>query len=346
MPKPANHHKTLQEVRSRIRFRPAPKGFDPLKATMADLVQFGVPPQPNRAAAPERHAFWSKFFSGPLNFVQPEFDLFDDPEPHHIAPQHQRSPGGSRREKSLNWSGVYIRPSAARMFTEIHGEWVVPKPSPPKSVGMQKAIPGKYRSVSFIGLDGQRRYRNSSLPQIGTASHIHIDAAGNVKKESTYAWWQWWVRDHSQREARITSVPIRPFDVVLCSLVVISPTTVRFFLKNQTTGYVFGPVDYQAPTPEDSSQLKVTGATAEWITERPAAFDAKHTLYELPNYDEVKFSNCYAVSSSPHFVEQTEKLSLATVINMRAIRQQPHRSVPISIAEITGEQSFTTRYVK
>lgn len=342
MPKPADRDKTLLEVRSRTQCRPPPRGFEPLKAATSDLLHHGLPTEPDRTGTPERHAFWSKLLSGPVNFVEPQFDVPDDAEPHRIGARRQRSATGIRNEKSLNWSGVYIKPSGARMFTEIHGEWIVPKPSVPATPGI--LTPGSYRCVSFIGLDGQRRYRNSSLPQIGTASHVDVDAKGNAT-ESTYAWWQWWVRGHHHRETRVSSVPIKPFDTVLCSLVVISPSVARFYLKNQTTGYFFGPINYDAPTPDGTSvQLKVTGATAEWVTERPTAFDAKRTLYELPDYGEVKFSNCYAVSSSPRFDERTEKLGLATVINMRAIRERPHRSAPVSIAELDGEQEFTTRY--
>jgi hypothetical protein len=82
-------------------------------------------------------------------------------------------------------------------------------------------------------------------------------------------------------------VPVRPGDTVLCSLVVISPSIVRFSLKNQRTKCVFGPIDVQAPVRNRPGappvQVKITGATAEWITERPTAFDEKHTLYELPD---------------------------------------------------------------
>jgi len=340
----ANCGEKLQAVRNRISFRKPPNGLDPFKATMGELADCGIPPRPDPTSTPERHAFWSRFFSGPLHFADPSFDVPVVPEPHRIAPQQPRGFGGARRETSLNWSGAYIRPSGARRFTEIHGEWTVPKPTAPMR-GNAGPAPGQYRCVTFIGLDGQRRYRNSSLPQIGTASHVEVDSKGK-SKERVYAWWQWWVRDHSQRETVITSVPIRPFDVVLCSLVVISPTKVRFLLKNQNTGYVFGPADYKAPTPNGSPQLEVTGATAEWITERPTAFDPNHTLYELPDYGEVEFRKCHAVSSSPHFDEQTETLGLATAIQMRAIRQRPHRSVRISVAEITGPQDFATSYVK
>jgi len=336
---------TLQAVRNRIRFRKPPNGLDPLKATTGELADCGIPARPDEARTPERHAFWSRFFSGPLHFADPTFDLPTDPQPHRIAPQQPRGFGGARRETSLNWSGAYIRPSGARTFTEIHGEWSVPKPSAPIRPGSSGPAPGQYRCVSFIGLDGQRRYRNSSLPQIGTASQVEVDSSGK-STEKVYAWLQWWLRDNSQQETVITSVPIQPSHVVLCSLVVISPTKVRFLLKNQTTGYVFGPADVKAPTPNGSPQLEVTGATAEWITERPTAFDAAHTLYELPDYGKIEFRNCHAVSSSPHFDEQTETLDLATVIQMRVIRQQPHRSVRISTAEITGPQCLTTRYVK
>jgi hypothetical protein len=168
--------------------------------------------------------------------------------------------------------------------------------------------------------------------------------------EQTYAWWQWWVRDQHLPEMRIKSVPVSPGDTVLCSLLVISPQMVRFTLKNQRTGKLFGPFDVQAPVAKRPNlpdiQIKVTGATAEWITERPTSFDAKHRLYDLPDYEEVRFRNCYAVSSSPGSAELTQKLNVAAVIKMRGIKRHPSRSVLISLARLDGEQALTTTYLR
>ncbi len=339
----------LKDVLSRVSaFRP-PKDFDPLKAAAAELLRYGFATEPDRLRMPQQHAFWTRFLSGPLTFSEPDFDFRDHQDSHRVTPRRQTKGAGNRREKSLNWSGAYIKPVRGRTFTEIHGEWTVPKPKPPTDTATGAVPPGSYRSVSFIGLDGQRRYVNSSLPQIGTASHVDVDANGQ-RTEHTYAWWQWWVRDQHFPETRISSVPVRPGDTVLCSLVVISPTIVRFSLKNQRTRCVFGPIDVHAPVRNRPGappvQVKITGATAEWITERPTAFDEKHTLYELPDYGKVPFDHCYAISSSPGAPEQIQGLGLATLIKMRTIKERPHRSVPVSVTELRGQQAFTTTYSK
>ena len=56
----------------------------------------------------------------------------------------------------------------------------------------------------------------------------------------------------------------------MCSLIVVNRTTVRFFIKNQTTGDFLSPFDERPPSAEID---KVSGATAEWILERPTHLD-------------------------------------------------------------------------
>jgi hypothetical protein len=81
---------------------------------------------------------------------------------------------GTRYETSPNWSGAYITPKRSRMFTEVHGSWQVPTPSPPVDGKGSPPADGDYRSSAWIGLDGQRRYLNSSLPQIGTSQFVKV----------------------------------------------------------------------------------------------------------------------------------------------------------------------------
>ena len=75
------------------------------------------------------------------------------------------------------------------MFVEIRGSWQAPVVAPPTPGEI-----GEFHSSTWIGLDGQRRYLNSSLPQIGTAQYVDVTAAATTF--TTKAWWQWWLRDH------------------------------------------------------------------------------------------------------------------------------------------------------
>jgi hypothetical protein len=156
------------------------------------------------------------------------------------------------------------------------------------------------------------------------------------------------VNDHQSLPVVLSSLPINAGDDVTCSMVVMNRTTVRFYIKNQTTGYCVAPFEQSAPLfhPPDGRapvQLEVSGATAQWIMERPAALTGEHQLFELPDYGTVPFSNCYAVSSSLG-TERPEGLRGARFINMRAIRERPHRSAIVSKSERGSVQEFTASY--
>src|SRR5262249_43281738 len=127
--------------------------------------------------------FWTEMFSQPLVFAEPGPPLM---LALRISDQLRMTTSG-RRESSLNWSGLYITPRNGRQFTQIHGSWVVPGVSPPPgtSGGLE------FRSSIWIGLDGQRRYFDSSLPQIGTAQFL------NAPSDPPFSvWCQWWLREN------------------------------------------------------------------------------------------------------------------------------------------------------
>ena len=82
----------------------------------------------------------------------------------------------------------------------------------------------------------------------------------------------------------------------MASLCVLSETRVHGIIENRTTGEIL-PFTMDAPTDRSSRmQLKVSGATAEWIVERPAD-EITGELYELPDYGTVPFTNCCALSA-------------------------------------------------
>ncbi len=212
----------LAEINASTVFFHPPEGFDPLSASPHELKQNGIPPKPDRLSQPKQYAFWTTLFSPPLRFVAAMFAF--------AAPQMRLNPlaplpaFGTRHETSLNWSGAYITPKQDRMFTAVYGSWRVPTPNPPLTSG--QPVDGDYRSSTWIGLDGQRRYLNSSLPQIGTAQFVKV--VGGQPAPHITAWWQWWLR--GQKLPPITlNLPVQPGDLVIGSLVVINSRTVRFF---------------------------------------------------------------------------------------------------------------------
>ena len=83
--------------------------------------------------------------------------------------------------------------------------------------------------------------------------------------------------------------------------------------------------------PPIGRQAWITGATAEWITERPTDVPTDD-LFELPDYDEVRFKNCFAMSGGLPWlteprpgIEQT--LDGARLIRMYKVLRQPSRTV-------------------
>ena len=95
----------------------------------------------------------------------------------------------------------------------------------------------KYRSSTWIGFDGQRRYYRSTLPQIGTAQNI--DPVTGVPTRSYFAWWQWWVRDVLEQAFPImlAAPEIHAGDLIMCFMQVADDRAgVSFVITNLTTG--------------------------------------------------------------------------------------------------------------
>ena len=79
-------------------------------------------------------------------------------------------------------------------------------------------------------------------------------------------------------------------------------------------------------------QAEVSGATAEWVMERPTSL-VTNQLYPLPNYGQVEFRQCYALSArAPGSPGRLERLIGPKLIKMFKIEQNPHRRVTISKA--------------
>ena len=51
-----------------------PAGFDPLSASDSKLAQFGFPPRPDAATAPDRYAVWKKLVTAPQKRLAPTLE--------------------------------------------------------------------------------------------------------------------------------------------------------------------------------------------------------------------------------------------------------------------------------
>jgi hypothetical protein len=139
---------------------------------------------------------------------------------------------------STNWSG-YAIPTSSGAVSAVSGSWVVPTVT-----GTSTA----YSSV-WVGIDG---FSSSTVEQIGTEQ----DVSGG--KATYYAWYEMYPKGM----VPITSVSIKPGDVVSASVSYASGNSFNLTITDQTTGKSF------------TTTQTVNGAqrsSAEWIVEAPSS---------------------------------------------------------------------------
>jgi hypothetical protein len=299
--------------------------FYPPGATTQQLKDYGFPPIPDQRTQPRLYDFWFRMFDRQIdNFVDPTFD-FAIPRTGYGA---NIRPGRWRThwESSLNWSGAYITPREGRTFTDIAAWWQVPQVNPPAG-----SPPGAmFGSSVWVGLDGQRSYFNSTLPQVGTGQFINLPG---MPGPSYRAWFQWW----PDPEWTLW-MPVAPYDLVFAWVLVIDSTHVHMMFLNVTqpgfaTFIWTAPSVYLPPFLMLPTQARVSGATAEWITERPK-IPYTDTLFELPDYDMVLFEDCVAASAFVPLGPIVDRdVSNPRMIKMYRRATNPGRTVTISMPE-------------
>jgi hypothetical protein len=159
----------------------------------AELQAYGLPPRPDPEIDRALCDVWFDFFGTKPEFVAVDVEIIDD-EFQPVTREAQVAPAASvlarsRFEASKNWCGAFIEPSFGTVFTQVSARWVVPVPDVPLD-----GAPGTYVCSTWIGFDGQRRYLDSSLPQIGTWQAVTL-SDGGITTIEIYAWFQWWARD-------------------------------------------------------------------------------------------------------------------------------------------------------
>lgn len=287
-----------------------PPHFRPLRASPAELQKYGLPQRPNDPNQRELLKAWLRLFEEPLTFRDPE----PSPEFRFLQPPTIRQifPYQTRVQNSPNWSGASIVPSGGEQFVQIFGEWTVPKPKLPPV--LDQGRPGKtnrYHCVAWIGVDGNRRYLNSSLPQIGTEQILCVDSNGKQSYEYS-VWFQWWARNQIRiKLEKLTGIRVGPGVSVMAMLWVIDPYHVVAVFRT------FAPFNEITVLVREAPEVQlrglrttpaISGAMAEWILERPQTpelIGAKLQLF--PKYNPVRFRHCVAGAALSAGLPTSEK---------------------------------------
>jgi hypothetical protein len=316
-----------------------------LRAGRPMLERYGIPPRPDPMRQSEAFRVWSYFFGGGAIFAETGIELSKTNFQFNGTGANSTQ---SHFESSSNWSGAYVIPTDGEMALVIMGRWIVPTPALPPPEEQAPGIDGQYACSTWIGLDGQRLYFNSSLPQIGTAQTLTVSASGPPLVEA-FAWFQWWASEECRPYIRFP-LPVMPGDEVACLLWVISDVAVVATVLNLSTGQLIPPITataWQEPLPGGTlRQLVISGATAEWIMERPT-FLCTSQPYWFPDYGSTEFLDCVAIMGPAPGMPQTVKdLRVARLIRMYDTLYPPTRIRYISMPEKKepSNKKFRVRY--
>jgi hypothetical protein len=346
----------IKDIEARFHGFQAPgTTIDPTMSTPDELRRFGLPPKPHSSAAPLLQKVWGQVFGRALRpqafMVEPNliratrFRLFEKA----VA---TASFAGMNCEASSNWSGAYISANQDKRFLQVWGTWTVPAnlQLPPPAFQGPANIP--YFCANWIGLDGQRRYLDSSLPQMGTVSILQPD--GTTTAES---WAQWWARDSANTAPVPLGLAVVPGDIVACVLTAWSPTSVRGVMVNLSASPPTAvPVVMDAPlvtlSNGSSVQPEIAGATAEWIVERPKVPPQPSqppSRYNFPDYGQSGFDFCLAVEGDSVdifslFTGISRDLTGARRIRMFDVLGNPVRTQYISMASKLDNLTLQTNY--
>ena len=323
-----------------------PVDFNPLTASDEELSGFAIMPRPDRASDPVGYQYWLRLFGAPATFVVPQGQEVQARfllRPTSPSQKLLSINGASRYQTSRNWSGAYIVPTDATKFVLVAGQWTIPKLAPP-SVSQEPGT-NEYVCSTWVGLDGQRRYLNSSLPQAGTMQTLTVD--GESQQTSAIAFFQWWDVETGGTFLHLTGLPVKPGDEMVCAVWAQSATRAIGYLRNDSTrqmAIVSASAPFVALGKNPPVELMISGGTAEWVLERPMVF-GESSLYAFPNFGTTTFT-CWAgaarSSGSPqvwHDLRQARFIRLYEARNSRL-----HTAFLSMPAKLRGDDQVEVHY--
>src|SRR5580658_1407047 len=150
-------------------------GFDPLKATLADLESNGFPPRPSDPKLLERYQRFFTRMKGKFQYVVPTFRV----DPTKSTHTNKGSKMGAGTETYDNWSGGVVYAPSGQSFKWVQGDWVVPNVYAPTQNKW-------YYCANWIGLDGDG---SGDVCQAGMICAVY--QSGNSITRTIYPWHEW-----------------------------------------------------------------------------------------------------------------------------------------------------------
>lgn len=340
----------IDDLQERFHGFPVPSGlFDPSTAAPSMLRRFGLPPRPDPNRQPFLRQVWNQGFGTPLRLQEFRFhpDLVEGTLYRPQFRQVDELPiAETRFETSSNWSGAYITANRNRQFLQIWGVWTIPGNLKLPPVPFQGPPGIDYVCSNWIGLDGQRLYFDSSLPQMGTVSTLQSNGSTIVQ-----AWTQWWARGIANTAPLPLGLAVAPGDQVLSVLTASDSQNVIFVMVNLSTMTGMAATG-TAPTVAlpggTNATPEIAGATAEWIVERPSIPGQKER-YNFPDYGHTEFDLCVAVEGDgvdifSLFGGLPQELQAARRIRMFDVLFNPARTAFISMPRRMSDTAIRVRY--
>jgi hypothetical protein len=242
-----------------LTFHLPPEGFSPLRATHAELAEYGLPHRPDPKVFPREARLWRHAMSRIKKFVKPTLT----PRPARVHGQRNLpvfAPGVHGNQPSNIWSGLVA--TAGVGYTQIWGSWLVP------TVTSATDGPG-FSSSIWIGLNDA-----SSLFQAGTdqdTGFANLFTGNNPN--TTYPWYEWF-----PGPTIVIGLEVLPGHSVGVNLQPANDGTGSGVVSmiNYTTGDAITPIVMPPPTTDFNNNtisppiLTVPSLSADWIIERPS----------------------------------------------------------------------------
>jgi hypothetical protein len=274
-----------------------------------ELVPRGYPPRPDPVKTPARYARWQRLVCRPYAIVDPRKVPHPD-----VSFQQQNLPPKLRsptlplpppivrsifNNNSNTWSGAYYT-NPAGQFASIEADWMVPRVGNPGG-------PLYSAAAVWVGLDNNK----NDLFQTGTDSECWIlpEWLGGGNWIITNYWM--WIESVPFAPWAVPDFPVSPRDIISVDMFVadqygntwyqdgsnggLTPAdnSIWFMLYNnsQNASY-WGTLPTAPVTIDGTSDAGFTGATAEFILERPSDLSTNNP-YPLADFGIAAIYDCW-----------------------------------------------------
>jgi len=238
--------------------RPALVG-DPNGYTSDQLVALGFPPRPSSDAAGGAYARWLSEVTQPMTVIPPNLrdsGLFHGPARGASSAPSSGGAASNSNSTSNNWSGLLL--DGPKQYAAIFGWYPVPK------VSAQSGFANSHSTSYWVGLDG---WGSGDVVQDGSEA-LTVTFMW-VQTTTYYAWAEY----YPATESILWGFPVGPGDELglwtifgTQSYQITPKGNYGWFEEiNYSRGTTTGLFSIEAP----SNAPAFTGATAEWIMERP-----------------------------------------------------------------------------